>query len=94
MTITLTLGSQLENRLLRRANRHGISVSEYAQRLLEEQLREPQDSSSAVELLQSWIDEADPVEQKETGDYVIKALDADRLAGRQLFPPELEETTW
>ncbi len=47
----------------------------------------------AIALLQSWIDEEDDAEQRETGDYLIQALDADRLSDRQLFPPELEGVT-
>jgi hypothetical protein len=48
----------------------------------------------AVELLQSWIDEEDPQEQKETGDYLVRVLDEDRLSDRKLYPPELEGATW
>jgi hypothetical protein len=47
-----------------------------------------------VTLLQSWIEEGDPEEQRETGEYLIRALDADLLADRQLFPPELQGVTW
>ena len=45
-------------------------------------------------LLQSWIDEGNPEEQQETGEYLIRALDEDRLADRPLFPPELKGVTW
>ncbi len=48
----------------------------------------------AIALLQSWIYAEDKTEQRETGDYLIQALDADRLSDRQLFPPELEGVTW
>jgi hypothetical protein len=47
-----------------------------------------------VELLQSWIEEGDAQEQKETGEYLIQALDEDRLSDRSLFPPELKGVTW
>jgi len=47
-----------------------------------------------VTLLQSWIDEGDSEEQRETGEYLISALDEDRLADRQLFPPDLKGVTW
>ena len=33
-------------------------------------------------------------EQKETGDYLVRTLDEDRLSDRQLFPPELKGVTW
>ena len=45
-------------------------------------------------LLQSWIDDPSPQDQQETGEHLIRALDEDRLADRQLFPPELKDVTW
>ncbi len=47
-----------------------------------------------VALLQSWIDEEDAGEQRETGSYLIRALDEDRLSARSLFPQELKGTSW
>jgi hypothetical protein len=47
-----------------------------------------------VDLLQSWIEEGDAQEQKETGEYLIRVLDEDRLSDRRLFPPELKGVTW
>jgi hypothetical protein len=47
-----------------------------------------------VALLQSWIGEGDAEEQKEAGEYLIQALDEDRLSDRRLFPPELKGVTW
>jgi hypothetical protein len=41
-------------------------------------------------MLQSWIDDEDEEEQQETGQYLINALDEDRLFDRKLFPPELK----
>lgn len=48
----------------------------------------------AVALLQSWIDDGDEAEQRETGNALIKGLDANRLSNRPLFPKELEGVTW
>lgn len=48
----------------------------------------------AVMLLQSWIDDEDREEQQETGQYLIDALDEDRLSERKLFPLELKGVTW
>jgi tetratricopeptide (TPR) repeat protein len=45
----------------------------------------PGDPTAAVALLRSWLDE-DPEEQRETWDYLRKALDKDRLSDRKLFP--------
>ncbi|MEG4273373.1 MULTISPECIES: hypothetical protein [unclassified Microcoleus] len=36
------------------------------------------------------MDEEDAEEQQETGEYLIHALDEDRLSDRQLFPIELK----
>jgi hypothetical protein len=47
-----------------------------------------------VELLQSWIDKGDVEEQKQTGEYLIRVLDEDRLSDRRLFLPELQGVTW
>lgn len=38
------------------------------------------------ELLQSWEEEADEQEQKETWEYIKQALNQDRLSNRLLFP--------
>jgi putative addiction module CopG family antidote len=48
----------------------------------------------AVKLLQSWIDDEDIEEQQETGQYLIRALDEDRLSDRKLFPVEMKGVTW
>lgn len=45
-------------------------------------------------LLQSWIEDKDAQEQKETGEYLLQVLDEDRLSDRRLFPPELKGVTW
>ena len=45
-------------------------------------------------LLQAWIAEGDSEEQRETGEYLARILDEDRLADRKLFPPELKDVTW
>jgi hypothetical protein len=47
-----------------------------------------------VSLLQSWMDEGDDQEQKETGEYLVQALDEDRLSDHSLFPQELKGVTW
>lgn len=45
-------------------------------------------------LLQPWIVDGDAQEQRQTGEYLIRVLDEDRLSGRRLFPPELKGVTW
>ena len=45
-------------------------------------------------LFQSWIDEGDADEQRETLEYLIQVLDEDRLSYRKLFPKELKGKSW
>ena len=33
-------------------------------------------------------------EQQETGEYLVRALDEDRLSDRQLFPAKLKDISW
>lgn len=48
----------------------------------------------AAALLQSWVDEGDGVEQRETGEALLAGLDANRPSERKRFPPELEGESW
>ena len=45
----------------------------------------PPQTQAILDLLQSWEDD-DPEEQRETWEYLKKALDEDRLGARKLFP--------
>ena len=93
--MNVTLPPELERRLSAEAARQGLDVEQFAVKVLDESL--PADrKADAVTLLQSWID-ADDMEvddQKATGDFLIQALDADRLSDRKLFPTELKGVTW
>ena len=51
-------------------------------------------TNGLVQLVQSWIDESDTEEQRETLDYLIHALDEDRLSNRKLFPQEMKGKSW
>ncbi|BCL35293.1 hypothetical protein NSMS1_17400 [Nostoc sp. MS1] len=62
--------------------------------ILAEHILPKEKKTKLVNLLQYWIDEDDTEEQKETGEYLIQALDEDRLSNRQLFPVELKGVTW
>ncbi|HVS00122.1 MAG TPA: hypothetical protein VMW27_26080 [Thermoanaerobaculia bacterium] len=93
MTLILSLPPDLEERLQHEAERQGLPADTLALQLLDQHL--PANArGELVELLQSWIDEGDPQEHKETGEYLIQALDEDRLSARSLFPPELKDVTW
>ena len=94
MTLTVTLSPEFEEQLAAEASRFGVSPQEYAQHLLERQLRRSRTNAPAVALIQAWIDTENAAEQQATGTYLIQALDTDRPSDRKLFPAELEGNTW
>lgn len=94
MTVNVELPSELEQRLRREATQHGLSVDQYLLRILDEHVPSGNQQKHVVDLLQSWIDQGDAEEQKETGEYLIRVLDEDRLSERKLFPKELKGITW
>jgi hypothetical protein len=94
MTLTLHLPPELKQRLTQEAKRHGLALDVYTLQLLDKSLPPKDQRTELVTLLQSWIEDGNPEEQQETGEYLIRALDEDRLADRQLFPPELKGVTW
>lgn len=94
MTLTLNLSPELERRLAAKAEQQGVSLEEYALRILKKGLSPADRRAVLIELLQSWIDDGEAEEQKETSDFLIQALDEDRPSDRKLFPPELKGVTW
>ena len=94
MPLTLNLTSEIEQYLSQKAREKGLSLEAYVLKLLKDTILEQEQQTKLVNLLQSWIDEEDEQEQKETGEYLIEALDQDRLSERPLFPAELKEVTW
>lgn len=94
MTLTFNLSPELEQYLVQEAKQHGLSIEAMALQLLANCILQKQKQAEAVNLLQSWIDDEDAEEQQETGQYLIQALDNDRLSDRKLFPPELKGITW
>jgi hypothetical protein len=94
MTLTLTLPDEVNRRLVRAAEESGLPVEAVAANIIAEHLTPERKAAQAVALLQSWLDDPDPADQKETGDFLVKALDEDRPSDRKLFPPELEGVSW
>ncbi|MGB7709723.1 MAG: hypothetical protein WBL95_09325 [Microcoleus sp.] len=94
MTLTLNLSSEVEQYLLREADQQGLSIESVTLQLLASFILVRQKQTQAVNLLQSWIDDEDIEEQQETGQYLIRALDEDRLSERKLFPVEMKGVTW
>lgn len=55
---------------------------------------EHKDQSSLLALLDSWMKDGDADEQRETIEYLIRAMDENRPEGYKLFPPELKGKSW
>ncbi|CCI13413.1 conserved hypothetical protein [Microcystis aeruginosa PCC 9806] len=91
MRLTLNLTSEIEQYLSQKATEKGISLEAYVLKLLKDTILEQEKQTKLVNLPQSWIDEEDEQEQKETGEYLIEALDQDRLSERPLFPSALSD---
>lgn len=94
MSLILNLPPQLEKYLVQEAKQKGLSVETYTLQILQEYILPKEKQTQLVNLLQSWMDEGDADEQQETGEYLIEALDKDRLSERKLFPVELKGVTW
>ena len=94
MNVTLNLNRELGHRLRQAAKHRGVSVDAYTAHLLEQHLPGEGRRSDLVAVLQSWMEEEDAGEQRATGDYLVHALDEDRLSERPLFPAEHKGATW
>ena len=94
MTLTLNLPPELEQYLTQEAQQQGLSVENYTLELIQKSILPKEKQLKIVNVLQSWIDENDEQEQQETGEYLINALDENRLSNRQLFPQELKGVSW
>ena len=94
MTLTLNIPVEIEQYLTQKAQEQSLSMEAYALQLLLERISTQDKSAQLVNLLQSWMDDEDDEEQKETGAYLIQSIDADRLSDRPLFPSELKGVTW
>jgi hypothetical protein len=85
MTLTLSLPPELEQYLIQEAQQQGLSVETYALQLLQKSIVQKEKQLKIVNVLQSWIDESDEQEQQETGEYLINALDENRLSNSKIF---------
>ena len=94
MTLRIELSIELEVRLATEARQLGVPVEELTLELLDRHLPRKDRRTELASLLRSWIDDADPEEQRETGKFLLRALDEDRLSDRKLFPHELKGVTW
>jgi hypothetical protein len=94
MTLTLTLPADLEQRLAQEASERGLAIDQYTLQVLQQLVPPVDKRKKLAEAIESWIENDDPEEQRETQEYLIRALDEDRLSDRKLFPPEKKGITW
>lgn len=94
MTLTLEMKPEMVKRLQDEAARRGMPLEDYTLRLLERNLPAETQGARLSTLIDSWIEQGDEDEQKETGEFLIHALDEDRLSDRKLFPEELKGVSW
>lgn len=94
MTLLLDLPSELEERLFVAAALTGLTTEDVALQLLDKHLPAAERRKKAMALLKSWAEAEDDTEQIETGTYLLRTLDEDRLSDRELFPESLRGVTW
>lgn len=94
MTLTLHVPPDLEERLVQEARRQGITVNAFALALLDKAFPVRGRNTELLALIEEWIEQGDSEEQRDTGEYLVRALDEDRNSHRPLFPPELKDVTW
>ena len=94
MTLTLTLPPDVEQSLMREAERESLPLAAYALRVLEQHVQPQSGNDRAIIALQAWRDEAAQRDRDEPENDILQALDENRLADRPLYPPELKGVTW
>ncbi|WP_204138251.1 hypothetical protein [Halomicronema sp. CCY15110] len=94
MTLSIDLPPELEQYLLQEAKQQGLSVEAMTLQLLTKLLQLRQKQAETVDMLESWLEDEDVADQQETGEYLVQALDEDRLSERKLFPLEMQGITW
>jgi hypothetical protein len=83
MTLNLGLSMEEEARLRALAEQAGVPPESYLTDVVRSLLNEPQIDRRLATLRTLLDDEA---EQRETGEFLLKALDEDRSSARKLFP--------
>lgn len=94
MTLTVNLTPDLEQRLVHEADRRGLAPDQCVVQVLNQHLPADDRRVQFLALLQSWIEEEDADEQRETFEYLARSLDEDRPSDRKLFPPGLKGVSW
>lgn len=92
MTLTIELSPLLQIQLASAAQHNGLAPDAYVLKLLENSVTE--EGAARVKAMFARWNEEDAVEQRETSDALIEALNAAREGERQPFPADLKGTTW
>ena len=83
MTLQIQLSPLEEAGLREQAARQGLTTDEYVQQMLKQQLGRSSTQDRLATL--GALLEDDENEQRETGTYLLRVLDEDRLSDRKLF---------
>ena len=86
--MTLNIPPDLERRVAQEAERQGLPADNLLLKLLEEQFPPLGRNTTLAVMLQSWIDEGDAGEQRETFEALKRGLNETRSANgeRIVFP--------
>jgi hypothetical protein len=85
MRLTIRLTPTEEQRLHELAAQRGVAVEELARKAVTDLLL-PATVEEKLARLHTLLEEEDEEEQRETGAYLRRVLDEDRLSYRKLFP--------
>jgi hypothetical protein len=83
MTVVLNLTQEEESLLRREAEKRGTTTEEYIMQAVK-RLLPSEDTARKLAMLRTLL-EGDEKEQRETGEYLLRAIDEDRLSDRKLF---------
>jgi hypothetical protein len=94
MTLQIELPPEVEQRLQREADRHGLGAVDYARRLIEHGLPPADDDQrrAAISLLESWVaedatDDPDAIKAAEEELQAFKeAMNRNRAGERPVYP--------
>lgn len=86
MTLTLELEPEIEDRLCRESKRLGVDPTEVVRRLIESAIPERETRyEEVIATLDKWDEEDDEQEQRETLEFLKKALNENRTSYRRVF---------
>ncbi len=101
MPMSFQMPEELFLRLRQFAEAERIKPEEFLCRLLDQNLppfspqrEEERRARVLAELRAGWAQDDAEAQETSDPDAVFRAIDADRLGDRKLFPPEMKEISW